>query len=282
MVAIRLDLAAFGTPSAGPDDGKAGARLLHFDTGPSQLARNGINAIRFLHPKLAHVGKVGAPFGQGGGHGERRDLVDRAQRQIAVDACGLERPDVAHTHAAERLSHGFRGLHRLDRGAHQQKRIQDSGAGRIEPDALDGNITARDDGRGNQQKSRGRKVAGHLDGRRLQRAVPACGVDHHATSLGIRHQRCAEKPQDAFAVIARQTGLFDGSPSASLQAGQNESAFELSTGHRQDDVDSAQLAALDHERREKRVRSRGIGAAPDARTHLAQGSCNPPHRPTSQ
>ena len=55
------------------------------DAGAAQLARHGDDAVGFLHAQFGEVAEHGVAFSQRRGDGQRWDLVDGAQRQLAAD-----------------------------------------------------------------------------------------------------------------------------------------------------------------------------------------------------
>jgi hypothetical protein len=236
MVAIRLDGAAFGATSAGPDDGEKPA-LVCATSIPARDSSRAMEAMRsdsFTRnsPTSQNSERPSASAAATASAGI--SSIDRSARSPSMRAA-RSGADVQHTRTrpsgspmASAVCDGFDG------SAHQPKRIENSRARGIEPDTLDGNITAGTTAAATSRECRGRKVARHLDGRRLQRTIPPGRIDDNADAVaGSATKGAPRKRKHALAMVARKTWLFDASFSAGLQTGQDERAFELGAGHGQ-------------------------------------------------
>ncbi len=124
----------------------------------------------------ARSANVVSPSAQRGGDGQRRDLVDGAQRELAVDARAAQVAG-ARAHAAHRLAH--RVARRLDGqvGAHGAEHVERARARRVEADVLDDDVAARDDQRRDDEERRRRQIARDGERRGAQPPVPAGRID---------------------------------------------------------------------------------------------------------
>ena len=116
--------------------------------------------VRFLDPQLVQAAHAGRPFGEGGGDGENRVLVDHRRRAVRrhVDACEPARADA-------QIGDGLAALvalvEALDLGAHLEEGGEEPGPQRVHHHALDDHLRAGHDQRRDEREGRRGRVRRH-------------------------------------------------------------------------------------------------------------------------
>ena len=83
---------------------------------------------------------------------------------------------VLHLHVADRLAPGAAAVEDRDARAHPLEHVEQSDASRVEPELVHGHVAAGNERRGDEERRRGREVAGHDE---LAEPKRARRVDRH-------------------------------------------------------------------------------------------------------
>ena len=150
-----------------------------------ESARDGREAVGFLHPKLLQPLHHRAPLGEGRGDRKHRIFVDHGGRALGRNGDALQ-PRGAHANVADRLAAGEALVLDREVGVHLLQRGDEAGAGGIEKHVRDRDIGARHEQPGDDQERGGARIGRNGDRLRLQLRPPDEADDRRAVARRAR------------------------------------------------------------------------------------------------
>jgi hypothetical protein len=256
-----------GTLELGPaDDLHAIVELGDGDAHAAEVIGYGGDAVCLLHAELSGIADAGRAVGQCSGHGEDGEFINHIGDFGSTDDGAVEITAFDDDIAADFATGVCLGAG--DLGAHAEEDGNNAGAGGIEPDIGEGDLSVGDGGSRYHPEGGAGDVTWHGDihGLRLLTAVDGDGVV-------LLEPLDAEVGHEALGVVAGLDGLHDAGLARGKEACQEDGAFHLSTGHGEAVSDGLQLAAADLQRS-----TDFITLAFHFRTHEAEGIRHTLHR----
>ena len=219
------------------------------------LSRSSAAPVTTVSPRAwqaasASSGSSSTRPGTSAGGNRRPDQLRRAQLDVA-GGLPADRPSVVDG----------------DARSHPLEDVEQAGAPRIEPDAVDGDVGPRNGHGGDEQRRGGREVTRELDLSQRE----ALGLPD-GDALRAAADGCARALEQALGVVPRREGLDDGRLALCEEAGEEHRRLHLRRGHGQLVVDRLQR---------RRLRRRAARGPRSSRPALPSAAAAPPRAPSA-